>query len=225
MRMVILFGVVGLVLGLAAQMPRGPHSPSVPLKLVAAPPAIGAVDAEAATVGRNDSFVDHENSPLQLSGPERAERTGALELSSTSARDGVEQVLLLESEKHREAAFAEYRARQTVGALRAASRDEGQLRAELGETGYERYLVATGQPRRLVVSEVEPASPAANSGISPGDQILSYAGRRVFNLRDLNALMLSTTAGETVATTVVRDGQALQLYVTGGPLGLALVPN
>jgi hypothetical protein len=54
----------------------------------------------------------------------------------------------------------------------------------------------------------------------PGDEIRTYAGQRVFNQRDLNALMLAGTPGEVVATTVVRDGQTLQLYVTRGPLGL-----
>ena len=95
-----------------------------------------------------------------------------------------------------------------------------KLRAEIGDAEFERYLEALGQPTSVVIGSVEPASAAANAGLLPGDEIVAYGGQRVFNARDLSALTLQRGTGETVAATVVRDGQSLQLYVTGGPLGL-----
>jgi serine protease Do len=95
-----------------------------------------------------------------------------------------------------------------------------KLRAEIGDEEFEQYLEALGRPTSVLVGTVEPSSAAANGGLLPGDQIVAYAGQRVFNARDLSALTQQRGIGETVPATVVRDGQRLQLYVTGGPLGL-----
>jgi S1-C subfamily serine protease len=128
-----------------------------------------------------------------------------------------------ESQVRLAAASAEYERSGTVRALSAATEAAvaSAIRSELGDADYERYLSATGQPTRVVVGEVEPGSAAANAGLMPGDEIRSYRGQRVFNAGELNASMLAAAIGETVATTVVRDGQPLQLYVSGGPLGMA----
>jgi S1-C subfamily serine protease len=171
----------------------------------------------------DDDLAEGEVALEQSTVANAEEGEGVLERLSASglSRDRAEEVLRRESQLRRAAAFAEYRATGTIGPLNAWPADVEQTRAELGDADYERYLQATGQQTRVIVGDVEPASAAANAGIIPEDQILAYAGRRVFNLRDLNALMLRTSSGETVAATVVRDGQTLQLYVTGGPLGLS----
>lgn len=94
------------------------------------------------------------------------------------------------------------------------------LRAELGDADYERYLEATGRGTSVGVRDVLPTSPAAQAGLQPGDEVVGYAGERVFEMEDLNRLILSGQPGETVLVDVVRDGQPIQLYIPRGPLGI-----
>jgi serine protease Do len=70
------------------------------------------------------------------------------------------------------------------------------------------------------VQSVLASSPAERVGLRPGDEILAYNGKRVFDARELNALTLEGTAGESVVVDVRRDGQPLQLVLPRGPLGI-----
>lgn len=94
------------------------------------------------------------------------------------------------------------------------------LRAELGDTDYERYLQAEGRPTTVPVRDVLASSPAERAGLKPGDEIMAYNGRRIFDMRELNALTLEGTPGESVVIDVRRDGQNLQLVMPRGPLGV-----
>lgn len=95
-----------------------------------------------------------------------------------------------------------------------------QLRAELGDADYERYLEATGRPIRVGVGSVLASSAAEQAGMLPGDEIVTYGGQRVFDAQDLNRLQLEGQAGEPVLVDVVRDGQQVQLVLPRGPLGI-----
>ena len=94
------------------------------------------------------------------------------------------------------------------------------LRGELGDSDYERYLEAIGRPTRVGVTSVLSSSAAQTAGIQTGDEIVSYGGERVFDTRDLNALLLEGEPGEPVIVDVVRDGQPIQLVIPRGPLGI-----
>lgn len=94
------------------------------------------------------------------------------------------------------------------------------LRKELGDADYEKYLAGTGRPTSVRVMDVVASSPAEKAGLKPGDQILSYAGQRVFDNADLNALTRQGTPGEAVTVEVQRDGQTVQLSVPRGVLGV-----
>lgn len=96
-----------------------------------------------------------------------------------------------------------------------------QLRAELGDTEYEQYLRALGRPVEISVLSVIADSPAERAGMRTGDRIVAYAGRRVFDIRELNPLILAGTPGEPVVVEVERDGGRLQLVVPRGPLGIS----
>jgi S1-C subfamily serine protease len=163
-----------------------------------------------------DTAADVPPHPLE-SAQQRAERLVAAGFGAERAS----AILAKESQARLAAAYAEYEGSGTVRPLNAAAAGAvaDALRGDLGDAEYERYLAATGQPTRVIVAEVEPGSAAANAGLLPGDEITSYRGRRVFNVRDLNASMQDGDLGETVPATVVRDGQTLQLYVGGGWLG------
>ena len=54
----------------------------------------------------------------------------------------------------------------------------------------------------------------------PGDEIVAYGGKRVFDMRELNAMTLEGTPGESVVVEVRRDGQNVQLVMPRGPLGI-----
>lgn len=97
---------------------------------------------------------------------------------------------------------------------------ERTLRNELGEADYERYLQALNRPTSVAVQSVLASSPAERSGLKAGDQVVAYNGQRVFDVRDLNALTLEGTAGESVVVEVRRDGQTVQLVMPRGPIGI-----
>jgi hypothetical protein len=94
------------------------------------------------------------------------------------------------------------------------------LRAELGDADYERYLQALDRPTSVYVRDVLATSPGARAGLKPGDQVVSFDGERVFDMSDINRLVLEGQPGQVVAVDVLRDGQLVQLYVPRGPIGI-----
>lgn len=116
---------------------------------------------------------------------------------------------------------AQYDAQRTGQPVRGGANSvEASLRKEMGDGEYEKYLSATGRPTNVQVMDVLASSAAEKSGIKPGDQILSYAGQRVFDTSDLNTLTRQGTPGESVTVEVQRDGQTVQLTVPRGVLGV-----
>jgi len=99
--------------------------------------------------------------------------------------------------------------------------ENSRLRAELGDADYERYLDAFGQPTSVSVSSVLASSPAEQAGFESGDEIVAYAGQRVFDMRELNQSLLAGEPGESVVVDIVRDGQPMQLVIPRGPLGIS----
>jgi predicted metalloprotease with PDZ domain len=97
---------------------------------------------------------------------------------------------------------------------------QDQLRQELGDASYERYLDATGQSTSISVQSVMAGSAGQTAGLQPGDQVVSYGGERVFSTSDLNQLILDGSPGQTVVVDVLRDGQQIQVYVPRGPIGI-----
>lgn len=96
------------------------------------------------------------------------------------------------------------------------------LREELGEDEYDRMLYATGRNNRAIVSDVLGNSPAASSGLRAGDAVLSYAGQRIFDMRELSRATTRCAAGTTVELRVQRGAEDLRVYAPCGPLGVRL---
>lgn len=140
------------------------------------------------------------------------------------SRARAETITALDAELRAAAAYERFSSRGSVRPLDPARATDAasRLRAELGDDDYTRFLEATGQPSRAVVGTLEPDSAAALAGLQAGDEILSYAGQRVFSLRELDALARAGVPGEAVPARVIRDGDVLELYVTRGPLGVRL---
>ena len=95
------------------------------------------------------------------------------------------------------------------------------MRQELGDSDYEKYLAGQGRPTSINVREVLTNSPAQAAGLQPGDEIVAYNGKRVFEMSELNELTNEARPGESVALEVVRDGQPMQVYVQAGPIGVS----
>jgi len=95
-----------------------------------------------------------------------------------------------------------------------------RLRDRVGDDVYERYLKANNRSTAVSISNVLGSSPAENAGLQSGDNITSYAGERVFNVRDLNRLTVQGEVGESVLLEVERNGEPLQLTIPRGPVGI-----
>jgi S1-C subfamily serine protease len=116
---------------------------------------------------------------------------------------------------------AQYEAQRTGRPTTGQTDVQRALRSELGDAEYERYLKATGRPTEVQIMDVLASSSAERSGLQPGDQVVSYAGTRVYDMRELNALTREGGAGESVTMEVRRNGQTVQVQVPRGPLGVS----
>jgi C-terminal processing protease CtpA/Prc len=97
---------------------------------------------------------------------------------------------------------------------------EEELRLELGDADYDRYLYGTGQPNRVIIQSVIEGSPAQEAGIQSQDIVYSYAGNRLYNIRDLVTVTTEGVANESVLLEVIRDGNIYEFYLPRGPLGV-----
>lgn len=139
------------------------------------------------------------------------------------SEDEANRVLRRESEAQYNAMQAAYEAQrrgETSDPFYAVTGPQALLREELGDSEYERYLAAQGQPTAIEVTQVLDSSPGNQAGLQPGDRIISYNGERVFSVTDLRALTLQGTAGEDVVIEIERDGVPMQLNLPRGPLGI-----
>lgn len=151
---------------------------------------------------------------------EEAERRFAERLAAQGfAPDRAEWIIRRTEELRMQALQAQYDA-QRGGRPVAAPAGLQTLRAELGDADYERYLQADGRPTAIPVRDVLASSPAESAGLEPGDEIVGYSGKRVFDMGELNALTLEGTPGESVVVEVRRDGQNIQLVMPRGPIGI-----
>jgi S1-C subfamily serine protease len=73
-----------------------------------------------------------------------------------------------------------------------------------------------------VIASVIGGSPAQLAGIEAGDRVLDYADSRVFAWSDLRNATRGGARGEYVAMRIRRNGEALQLALPRGPLGVRL---
>ena len=151
---------------------------------------------------------------------EEAERRFTERLTAQGfAPDRAEWIIRRTEELRMQALQAQYDA-QRGGRPVEAPAGLQTLRAELGDADYERYLQADGRPTTIPVRDVLASSPAESAGLKPGDEIVGYDGKRVFDMGELNTLTLEGTAGESVVVDVRRDGQHVRLVMPRGPIGI-----
>ena len=125
--------------------------------------------------------------------------------------------LYLHDQATREGWLGTPRYRQEIMTL--VEREE-ELRLELGDTDYDLYLYGTGQPNRVIIQSVIEDSPAQKVGIQSKDIAYSYAGNRLYSMRDLVTATTEGIANESVLLEVIRDGNIYEFYLSRGPLGV-----
>ena len=96
-----------------------------------------------------------------------------------------------------------------------------ELRAELGDADYERFLAANGRSTSVGIGSVIPNSPAQVAGLQPGDEIVRYDGERVFSMMDMAGRIMQGEKEGNVVVDILRDGAPMQLVLPRGPLGVS----
>jgi S1-C subfamily serine protease len=71
-------------------------------------------------------------------------------------------------------------------------------------------------PGGALVTEVHPGTPAASSGLQPGDLITEFDGRRIESMLELAAAVRSTSPGTRVTLEVRRSGASISTQVSVG---------
>ncbi len=115
-----------------------------------------------------------------------------------------------------------FRSDRYFAELRQLNKDRLDLRAEIGDEAYDRYLFGTGQANRVQVSSVIPGSPAEQIGLLPGDVIESYGGERLFSFSDLRNATTQGERDEQVAIQIRRGGGLVETWIPRGPMGVRL---
>jgi hypothetical protein len=183
-----------------------------------APAARVAPEVESAAPPRESSRADSESADVV-----RARRVGMDPATVTQIRQRFEQLemdrLYLKDRAQREGWSGTVRYSNEVAKIEERRAD---IRGSLGESEYDAYLYANGDPNRVSIRELITGSPAGAAGLKPGDTVLRYDGKRVFTTRELQNATAAGRAGENVPVEVERDGQPMTLYVPRGPLGVYL---
>ncbi len=106
--------------------------------------------------------------------------------------------------------------------LREFEADVDDLRADIGDAAYDRYLYTMGKSNRVMVDSVIQGSPAEQAGLVEGDVIISYADERLFGWSELREATAAGERGETVHLQVLRGEDAIDFFMPRGPLGVRL---
>lgn len=146
-------------------------------------------------------------------------------MDSGFGEDEAERVLQRQAEIDLARLHDDYDQRR-ARALESPSRPNAgqQLRAEMGDEAYERYLRALGRPTNVPVRMLLQPSPGATAGLESGDRVVAYNGERIFSMRDLNSLTVQGTPGESVVMEVERDGDNVAIVIPRGPIGFSSGP-
>ncbi len=98
------------------------------------------------------------------------------------------------------------------------------VREDFGEYAYENYLQANALPTAVRVRSVSASSVGESIGLRPGDEIVRYAGERVFDVYQFNQLTGTGSPGEMVSMEVRRAGQLMYMTVPRGTVGFSALP-
>ncbi len=180
---------------------------------------------ETTTFGSNDS--DADDSAESAGAPSRNARDRRRQrlLANGLTPDEIDRVQAFETRRqlqNLETNWEQRRQRYLDGELDQNRTGQyfDELRAELGDVAFERYLDAAGFNRQLGISSIIPGTAADYAGLRAGDVIQRYNGERVYTNRDLTTASVAGERGESVSVEVLRDGQLVTLTLPRGPIGV-----
>ncbi|MCZ6460048.1 MAG: PDZ domain-containing protein [Gammaproteobacteria bacterium] len=145
-------------------------------------------------------------------------------VSGGFSEDEARRLLKRESEaqyKAMEAAYLAQRDGEAVDRFNSAMNAQSILRAEIGDSEYERFLTAQDEPTTVRIMNVLDGSPGSSAGLQAGDNIVSYNGERTFSMLDVRGLTMQGNSGEDVIIEIDRDGVRMQLNIPRGPIGVS----
>ena len=111
---------------------------------------------------------------------------------------------------------------QYLDELRNLRESKISLRSEIGDEGFDNYLIVSGQNNRMKVTTVMAGSPAEINGVKKGDVILSYGDQKILSWPDLRKATLAGDVGISTNIEIMRDGQRINITVPRGTLGVHL---
>ncbi len=181
---------------------------------------LAAVQAKSATVdtdspGRLAATPDGQRTAMVTAGvaedvaAEIVRRQGQQSLDRLNLRDIAAREGWLGTDRYRDE-------------LARLEEDTVDLRQDLGDELFDRYLYAAGEDNRVRVDGIIPGSVGEMAGLQPGDLIESYAGEPVLTFSDLRDATTGGERGELVQVRLRRGGQILDAWVARGPLGVQL---
>ena len=115
-----------------------------------------------------------------------------------------------------------FRSGQYYKELRQLNLNNIDLRNEIGDEFYDRYLYQTGQNNRVAVSSIMSGSPAEQIGIQNGDVILKYNNQKIFDWKEIRQVTAKGELGEYVMVDILRDGEVINMMLPRGPMGVKL---
>lgn len=183
---------------------------------------------EAPRSGRDERGSESRSLVMaEQSSPARDERLRQRQLDRFVAaglpEDRAQWILQREQELTMDILQARYEATRDGASEEEVARisESRILREELGDADYEKYLQGRGRPTSINVLNVIESSPAQAAGLRPGDEIVGYNGKRVFDMPELTGLTFDVGPGQTVPVDIRRNGQNLQIFVPSGPIGFS----
>ena len=174
-----------------------------------------SVAADASAPKRLGATPDGQKSAMVTAGlaedvaAEIVRRQGQQALDRLNLRDIASREGWLGSDRYREE-------------LARIEEDTVDLRQELGDEVYDRYLYAVGEDNRVRVDGIIAGSAGEAAGLQPGDLIEAYAGEPVLTVTDLRDATGGGERGELVQVRVRRGSQTFEAWVARGPLGVQL---
>lgn len=115
-----------------------------------------------------------------------------------------------------------FRSERYYRELRGLNADGIDLRAEIGDESYDRYLYETGETNRVKVSSVIQGSQAEQSGLMVGDIIERYGEQQILDFSDLRGATTAGSRDELVPVQVRRGDSRFEAWIPRGPIGVRL---
>lgn len=176
---------------------------------------MGIVSAKSRTTGAGDgSYQDF----IQTDAPINQGNSGGALVNLSGELVGINSQILSRSGGNIGLGFA-IPSEMVRSVSEQLIRDGVVHRSKLGVTvqGLTSELAAglgLDEARGALVSDVDPDSPAARSGLKAGDVIVALDGRAITDSNALRNQVASTTPGTTVTLDIRRDGQSRQVSAT-----------